>query len=152
MKYLVSSCLAGVACRYNGTASLDEKIQELVAQEQAMMVCPELLGGFSTPREPAEIIGGTGKDVLAGTAQVIERGGRDVTDLYIKGAYQTLEWAKRLDVTCVVLKEFSPSCGTQAIYDGNFANHKVQGEGVTSALLRQEGYEVISEIEFMEQL
>lgn len=117
-----------------------------------MMVCPELLGGFSTPREPAEIIGGTGKDVLAGTAKVIERSGRDVTDLYIKGAYQTLEWAKRLDVTCVVLKEFSPSCGTQAIYDGNFANHKVQGEGVTSALLRQEGYEVISEVEFMEQL
>ncbi|MGG4127339.1 DUF523 domain-containing protein [Paenibacillus illinoisensis] len=152
MKYLVSSCLAGVACRYNGTASLDEKIQKLVAQEQAMMVCPELLGGFSTPREQAEIIGGTGKDVLAGTAQVIERGGRDVTDLYIKGAYRTLEWAKRLDVTCVVLKEFSPSCGTQAIYDGNFANYKVQGEGVTSALLRHEGYEVISEIEFMEQL
>lgn len=52
MKYLVSSCLAGVACRYNGTASLDEKIQELVEQEQAKMVCPELLGGFSTPREP----------------------------------------------------------------------------------------------------
>ncbi|WP_337035592.1 DUF523 domain-containing protein [Paenibacillus illinoisensis] len=152
MKYLVSSCLAGAACRYNGTASLDEKIQELVAQEQAMMLCPELLGGFSTPREPAEIIGGTGKDVLAGTAQVIEKGGRDVTDLYIKGAYQTLEWAKRLDVTCVVLKEFSPSCGTQAIYDGHFANRKVQGEGVTSALLRQEGYEVISEIEFMKQL
>lgn len=152
MKYLVSSCLAGVACRYNGTASLDEKIQELVAQEQAMMVCPELLGGFSTSREPAEIIGGTGKDVLTGTAQVMERGGRDVTDLYIKGAYQTLEWAKKLDVTCIVLKEFSPSCGTQAIYDGHFANHKVQGEGVTSALLRQEGYEVISEIEFIKQL
>lgn len=99
----------------------------------------------------AEIIGGTGKDVLTGTAQVMERGGRDVTDLYIKGAYQTLEWAKKLDVTCIVLKEFSPFCGTQAIYDGHFANHKVQGEGVTSALLRQEGYEVISEIEFIKQ-
>lgn len=122
MKYLVSSCLAGVACRYNGTASLDEKIQELVEQEQAKMVCPELLGGFSTPREPAEIIGGTGKDVLAGTAKVIEKSGKDVTDLYIKGAYQTLEWAKKLNVSCVVLKEFSPSCGTQMIYDGNFAN------------------------------
>ncbi|WP_405155096.1 DUF523 domain-containing protein [Paenibacillus sp. FSL K6-0108] len=119
MKYLVSSCLAGVACRYNGTASLDAKIQELVEQEQAKMVCPELLGGFSTPREPA---------------------------------YQTLEWAQKLDVTCVVLKEFSPSCGTQMIYDGNFANHKVVGEGVTSALLRQEGFTVISENEFMEQL
>jgi len=152
MKYLVSSCLAGVACRYNGTASLDEKIQELVEQEQAMMVCPELLGGFSTPREPAEIIGGTGKDVLAGTAKVIERSGKDVTELYIKGAYQTLEWAKKLDVSCVVLKEFSPSCGTKTIYDGNFTNQKVQGEGVTTALLQQEGYTVISEKEFMEQL
>lgn len=152
MKYLVSSCLAGVACRYNGTASLDEKIQELVQQEQAKMVCPELLGGFSTPREPAEIIGGTGKDVLAGTAKVIEKGGKDVTDLYIKGAYQTLEWAKKLNVSCVVLKEFSPSCGTKTIYDGNFVNLKVQGEGVTSALLQQEGYTVISEKEFMEQL
>ncbi|MGX1831328.1 DUF523 domain-containing protein [Paenibacillus taichungensis] len=152
MKYLVSSCLAGVACRYNGTASLDAKIQELVEQEQAKMVCPELLGGFSTPREPAEIIGGTGKDVLAGTAKVIEKSGKDVTDLYIKGAYQTLEWAQKLDVTCVVLKEFSPSCGTRMIYDGNFANHKVVGEGVTSALLRQEGFKVISENEFMEQL
>ncbi|WKK99739.1 DUF523 domain-containing protein [Paenibacillus amylolyticus] len=152
MKYLVSSCLAGVACRYNGTASLDKKIQELVEQEQAKMVCPELLGGFSTPREPAEIISGTGKDVLAGTAKVIEKSGKDVTELYIKGAYQTLEWAKKLNVSCVVLKEFSPSCGTQMIYDGNFANHKVIGEGVTSALLRQEGYTVISENEWMDYL
>ncbi|WP_405171504.1 DUF523 domain-containing protein [Paenibacillus sp. FSL H8-0280] len=152
MKYLVSSCLAGVACRYNGTASLDEKIQELVEQEQAKMVCPELLGGFSTPREPAEIIGGTGKDVLAGTAKVIEKSGKDVTELYIKGAYKTLEWARELNVSCVVLKEFSPSCGTKMIYDGNFANHKVTGEGVTSALLRQEGYTVISENEWMQQL
>ncbi|PYE42400.1 DUF523 domain-containing protein [Paenibacillus barcinonensis] len=152
MKYLVSSCLAGVACRYNGTASLDEKIQELVEQEQAKMVCPELLGGFSTPREPAEIVGGTGADVLAGRAKVIEQGGADVTDLYIKGAYQTLEWARKLGVSCVVLKEFSPSCGTKMIYDGHFANQKVAGEGVTAALLRQEGYRVISEHELMEQL
>lgn len=89
MKYLVSSCLAGVACRYNGTASLDAKIQELVEQEQAKMVCPELLGGFSTPREPAEIIGGTGKDVLSGTAKVIEKSGNDVTDLYKRSLSDT---------------------------------------------------------------
>ncbi|KQY86746.1 hypothetical protein ASD24_27265 [Paenibacillus sp. Root52] len=149
MRYLVSSCLAGVACRYNGTASLDERIRELVEQDQAKMVCPELMGGFVTPREAAEIIGGTGKDVLDGTAKVIEKGGRDVTDLYIKGAYETLEWARKLEVSCVVLKEYSPSCGTQMIYDGSFDNHKVAGEGVTSALLRQEGFTVISENEFM---
>lgn len=89
MKYLVSSCLAGVACRNNGTASLDAKIQELVEQEQAKMVCPELLGGFSTPREPAEIIGGTGKDVLSGTAKVIEKSGNDVTDLYKRSLSDT---------------------------------------------------------------
>ncbi|MCG7380964.1 DUF523 domain-containing protein [Paenibacillus sp. ACRSA] len=152
MRYLVSSCLAGVACRYNGTASLDERIRELMEQDQAKMVCPELLGGFVTPREAAEIIGGTGKDVLNGTAKVIEKGGRDVTDLYIKGAYETLEWARKLAVSCVVLKEYSPSCGTQMIYDGSFDNHKVSGEGVTSALLRQEGFTVISENEFRASL
>lgn len=108
--------------------------------------------GFVTPREAAEIIGGTGKDVLNGTAKVIEKGGRDVTDLYIKGAYETLEWARKLEVSCVVLKEYSPSCGTQMIYDGSFDNHKVSGEGVTSALLRQEGFTVISENEFMGSL
>ncbi|CAH1222796.1 MULTISPECIES: DUF523 domain-containing protein [Paenibacillus] len=152
MKYLVSSCLAGVACRYNGTASLDEKIQELVEREEAKMLCPELLGGFSTPREPAEIIGGNGRDVLAGTAKVIEKSGTDVTELYVKGAYETLDWARKLGVTCVVLKEFSPSCGSQMIYDGTFGNEKIPGEGVTAALLRQEGYTVISENEFMADL
>ncbi|WP_141433198.1 DUF523 domain-containing protein [Bacillus sp. 03113] len=144
---LVSSCLAGVECRYNGTHKLVEKIQELVKQEKAMMVCPELLGGFSTPREPAEIVGGTGKDVLTGKARIFSKSGTDVTDLYLKGAYKTLELAKQLGATCVVLKEFSPSCGSQMIYDGSFLNQKESGEGVTAALLRREGYKVISENE-----
>ncbi|KIL49659.1 hypothetical protein KP78_11270 [Jeotgalibacillus soli] len=106
---LVSSCLAGLKCRYNGTDRLDHRIQELVNKKKAMIVCPELLGGFSTPRPPAEIIGGSGKDVLIGKARVVEYGGRDVKDLYIKGAYQTLELAKEHHVTDVVLKENSPS-------------------------------------------
>ncbi|PLR87016.1 DUF523 domain-containing protein [Bacillus sp. V33-4] len=147
---LVSSCLAGLKCRYNGTDSLEKKIQELVDQDKAVMVCPELLGGFSTPREPAEIIGGTGKEVLAGTARVVERSGEDVTDLYIKGAYQTLELAKKLNATYIVLKEFSPSCGSQIIYDGSFRNKKTSGKGVTTALLKQEGFKVISERELLD--
>jgi uncharacterized protein YbbK (DUF523 family) len=147
---LVSSCLAGVKCRYNGTASLDEKIQELVEDKKAMLVCPELLGGFLTPREPAEIIGGNGNDVLDGRAKVIEKSGKDVTDLYIKGAINTLELAASNKASYVVLKEYSPSCGSKMIYDGSFQNKKIAGDGVTSALLKREGIKVISEEELTE--
>ncbi|WP_019119471.1 DUF523 domain-containing protein [Brevibacillus massiliensis] len=149
---LVSSCLAGLECRYNGTHSQVEKIRDLVKQNQAMMVCPELLGGFATPREPAEIAGGTGDDVLAGRARVIAKSGEDVTEMYLEGAYKTLELARQVQAKCVVLKENSPSCGSQMIYDGTFANQKVPGEGVTAALLRREGFRVISEDELAEVL
>ncbi|MGD8191676.1 DUF523 domain-containing protein [Brevibacillus ginsengisoli] len=147
---LVSSCLGGMECRYNGTSSLVQRIQEWVKQEKAIMVCPELLGGFSTPREPAEIIDGTGQDVLDGKAKVIDQSGNDVTELYVKGAELTLELARKVEATHIVLKEFSPSCGTQTIYNGSFSHTKVPGEGVTSALLRREGFTVISENELGE--
>ncbi|AWB46487.1 DUF523 domain-containing protein [Paenibacillus sp. CAA11] len=142
---LVSSCLAGSEVRYNGTHSLDERIQTLVREKRAVMVCPELLGGFSTPREPAEIVGGDGVDVLEGRARVVERSGRDVTELYIKGAYETLEMARSIQATIVVLKEYSPSCGSSMVYNGEFRNKKVIGRGVTTALLQRNGIQVISE-------
>ncbi|QDX92664.1 DUF523 domain-containing protein [Brevibacillus laterosporus] len=144
---LVSSCLAGLNCRYNGSHSLDEKVKELVTQNKAVTVCPELLGGFITPRESAEIVGGNGDDVLRGTAKVVEKSGRDVTHLYIDGAYQTLQLAKQYQATHLVLKENSPSCGSHNIYNGHFSNQRIPGQGVTSALLRQEGFIVISENE-----
>ncbi|MFE8701621.1 DUF523 domain-containing protein [Cytobacillus sp. FJAT-54145] len=147
---IVSSCLAGEPCRYNGTASLEEKIQDLVNQKKAIMLCPELLGGFTTPREPAEIVGGTGEDVLNGHARVVERSGADVTEMFMKGAKKTLEMARKLQASCVVLKENSPSCGSQMIYNGEFSNRKVAGEGVTAALLRREGFKVISENQLSE--
>ncbi|WP_152396676.1 DUF523 domain-containing protein [Paenibacillus guangzhouensis] len=145
---LVSSCLAGVACRYNGTHRLVDKIHNLVEQGQATMVCPELLGGFQTPREPAEIVNGTGEDVLLGKARILDRSGNDVTDLYLLGAQRTLDMARDLQATIVVLKEYSPSCGGKMVYDGHFSNTRVVGEGVTTALLRREGFQVISEEEF----
>ncbi|WP_078577429.1 DUF523 domain-containing protein [Salipaludibacillus agaradhaerens] len=146
---LVSACLAGENVRYNGTNSLNTKIRQLVEAGQATMVCPELLGGFSTPREPAEIIDGTGEDVLDGKASVIERSGRDVTELYIKGAYLTLEQANILQAKLVVLKEFSPSCGSRSIYNGTFDGVTGTGNGVTAALLARSGFQVISEEEFV---
>lgn len=142
---LVSSCLAGLAVRYNGTHSLNYKISKLIEVNKAITVCPELLGGFSTPREPAEIIGGNGEDVLDGKAKVIEKSGRDVTELYIKGAYTTLKKATDVNATVVVLKEYSPSCGSSMIYNGEFMGEKIVGNGVTTALLKRNGLRVISE-------
>ena len=146
---LISACLAGFNVRYNGTNSLDEKIQKLVLENKAVTVCPELMGGFSTPREPAEIVGGDGQDVLDGNATVVERSGRDVTELYLKGAYVTLQKALEVGATHVILKEYSPSCGSAKIYNGEFNGTKLVGEGVTTALLRRHGIEVLSEEQFL---
>ncbi len=142
---LVSSCLAGLEVRYDGKHSLHDQIKRLVAEKKAITICPELSGGFSIPREPAEIIGGDGYDVLDGKVKVIDKSGKDVTDLYIKGAHATLKIAKELKASLVVLKENSPSCGSSMIYDGAFMGNKIAGDGVTSALLKRSGFRVISE-------
>ncbi len=142
---LISSCLAGLEVRYNGTHCLDKNILKMKEENQITTVCPELLGGFETPREPAEIINGTGEDVLDGTARVIEKSGRDVTDMYIKGAIATLKKAKELNARVVILKEFSPSCGSGMIYNGFFSGEKIAGNGVTAALLKRNGIPVVSE-------
>lgn len=145
---LISACLAGLKVRYNGTDSLDERIQQLVLENKAVTVCPELMGGFSTPREPVEIVGGDGEDVLAGKARVIEKSGSDVTELYLKGAYATLQKALELGATKVILKEYSPSCGSAMIYNGDFNGTKLVGVGVTTVLLRRSNIEVLSEEDF----
>ncbi|WP_144554534.1 DUF523 domain-containing protein [Bacillus sp. X1(2014)] len=147
---LVSSCLAGLEVRYNGTHSLNIKIRKLVEENKAITICPELLGGFSTPRAPAEIIGGNGEDVLDGKAKVMDQTGKDVTQLYLNGAYAALEKAKEINATIVVLKENSPSCGSSMIYNGKFIGKKIEGMGVTSALLKRNGFKVISEEQFAE--
>lgn len=144
---LVSSCLAGNPVRYNGTSCLNHTIQKLIDEKKAIAVCPELLGGFVTPREPAEILGGDGFDVLVGKAKVIERSGNDVTELYINGARKTLHIVQEMKVTHVVLKEYSPSCGSKNIYNGKFIGEKRDGVGVTTALLEVNGIKVISELQ-----
>lgn len=146
---LVSSCLAGLEVRYNGSGSLDRRITRLIEEGRAVTVCPELLGGFSVPREPAEIQGGDGNDVLEGRAKVVELSGRDVTEMYVAGAYRTLEIAQEMGASTVVLKEYSPSCGSAMIYNGEFSNMKVEGIGVTTALLRKHGIQVESEISWL---
>ncbi|WP_232698929.1 DUF523 domain-containing protein [Brevibacillus daliensis] len=143
--FLVSSCLAGVECRYDANHCLHERIQDLVKQNKAVIACPEVLGGLPTPRDPAEIQGGNGLDVIEGRAKVITITGQDVTEMYLQGAKKALKLAQEVKATHVVLKENSPSCGSHMIYDGSFRGQKVSGEGVTAALLRQEGFIVMSE-------
>lgn len=147
---LVSSCLAGLNVRYDGKNCLYEKIRELIDEEKAVSVCPEVLGGLSIPREPAEIIGGNGEDVLDGKARVVNVSGQDVTAEFLKGAYVALEKSKEIGARLIILKERSPSCGSSMIYDGQFSGRKIAGNGVTSALLKRHGFRVVSEVQFLE--
>lgn len=144
---LVSACLAGRACRYDGAANRDDEVVRLVAEGRAVLVCPEEDGGLGTPRPPAEIVGGDGHDVLDGRARVLTRSGQDVTEQYVRGAHVALERARLHGARTAILKARSPSCGRSQIYDGSFSRTLVVGDGVTAALLQRGGIEVLTEEE-----
>ena len=146
-KILVSACLVGRPVRYDGAAkTLDHPALARWRDEgRLVVVCPELAGGFSVPRPSAEIAEGlSGRDVLAGTARVVDRNGADVTALYLDGARSALALARAEGCRFALLIDGSPSCGSAYIYDGAFAGRKHAGAGVTAALLRAEGLEVFT--------
>jgi len=146
---LVSACLAGVNCRHNGGNKIHPHIAKMVTEGRAIPVCPEQLGGLPTPRTEADIADGTGPDVLDGRARVIDREGRDVTAQFTRGAREVLQIAKTAGATMAILKENSPSCGCRRTYtrDADGRSRRVEGRGVTAALLSREGLRVISEEE-----
>ena len=144
MKVVISACLLGVRCRYDGGASRNEAAIKQSEMDELIPVCPEEAGGLSTPRPPAEIVGGNGDDVLNGKAKVVTVDGTDVTDAYLKGAHHTLQVAQSHGATQVILKARSPSCGCGAIYDGTFSGTLTSGDGVTTALLKRHGIIVVS--------
>lgn len=152
MKYLISACLLGQAVRYDGGHCLVEALQQLLATGQAIAFCPEVAGGLSTPRLPAEIVAGDGLHVLAGQAKVLDSAGVDVTAAFVLGAERCLALAQQHQVTHVILKANSPSCGSRQIYDGSFSGQKIDGQGVTAALLKQHGFQVMTEHAFLQQL
>ena len=150
-KVLVSRCLLGHRVRYDGGASGP---YALLAQWQAegrvIALCPEVAGGLPTPRAAAEIPGGQGVEVLAGKAAVITTEGEDVTEAFVSGARQALALVERHGIRIAILKANSPSCGNRLTYDGSFRGVKVEGQGVTAALLTRAWVQVFSELELEE--
>ena len=141
--YLVSACLLGISCRYDGGCSYDERSLKLAGQGKVIPVCPEQLGGCGTPREPCEIRGGNGGDVLDGRCREISAKGADATEEYIRGAREALKLAKACGANKAILKARSPSCGFGQIYDGSFSKRIICGNGVTAELLLRNGIEIL---------
>lgn len=135
MKILVSSCLLGENCRYKGDNCKNEKVLALKGEHELIGVCPEVMGGLSTPRAPSERVGD----------KVISSEGKDVTENYRAGAEAALKIAKREKVDYCIFKAKSPSCGCGKIYDGTFSGKLVEGNGVTSELFLKNGFSIKTE-------
>jgi uncharacterized protein YbbK (DUF523 family) len=147
-KILISACLLGHAVRYDGKGKplAHPAIDRWREEGRLVTICPELAGGMSVPRPPAEIENGlTGADVLAGRARVMEITGGDVTAAFIDGARKTLEFARAHGCTHALLIDGSPSCGSGFIHDGSFDGRKHAGNGVTAAVLEGAGIKVFSD-------
>ena len=133
MRLLVSACLLGCACRYDGSSKPCQAALALAKKHELVPVCPEQLGGLPTPRTPSEIRG----------ERVINQQGQDVTDAYRKGAAEALKLCRALNCQGAVLKARSPSCGVKQIYDGSFSGKRIEGAGVFASMLLQNGFRVI---------
>lgn len=132
---LVSACLAGQPCRYDGGAFPCPAVRKLVEQGRAVPVCPEVLGGLPTPRPPMELRQG----------RVVTSLGEDCTDAFGLGARRALDLARSRGCVRAILKSRSPSCGSAMVYDGTFSGRLAPGDGVFAALLKDQGFEVVTE-------
>lgn len=135
---LVSACLLGEACRYDGKSQACDVVTALAADYALVPACPEQLGGLPTPRTPSEI---------QPNGRVIDRDGRDNTEAFQAGARAAVQLARKHECPLAILKSRSPSCGTREIHDGTFTGALIPGEGIAAAALRSAGLEVLDESE-----
>jgi uncharacterized protein YbbK (DUF523 family) len=141
-KVLISACLIGENCRYDGTNKLQKELLKLAKYYDLIPICPEVSGGLKTPRHPSEIKDG----------KVFNQKGRDVTDQYHDGAYWALSIIRLYHIRLAIMKEDSPSCGVHHIYDGSFTGKKIDGQGITTRRLVENRVKVINETEALELL
>lgn len=152
---LVSACLLNYPVRYKGDGNPCKLLLDAVAQgfgAQLLPFCPEVSGGLPTPRPQAEIKNGTGKNVLDGTAAVINNEGKDVTANFLAGAKACAKLCAHKHITAAILKQRSPSCGSKAIYDGTFSGVTIAGQGVTAALLAKQNITIYGEDDLTAEL
>ena len=133
MKVIVSACLAGDNCKYNGGNNLNQKMMDFLQTHEIIKVCPEVLGGLPTPRPSAEIVDG----------QVMNTQGRDVTGEFTLGAQRAFEIVQKEKPDLIILQSRSPSCGIKQIYDGTFSGKKIHGHGLFAELCIKAGYKVL---------
>jgi len=137
-KILISGCLLGQKVRYDGKgkAIQSDLLKQWQQEQRLISVCPEVIGGLPVPRAPAERQG----------QKVMTNDGDDVTQAFVSGAEQALALCKQHHIRFALLKESSPSCGSNTIYDGTFSDRKINGQGICSQLLQQHGIQVFSEL------
>ena len=137
MKVLVSACLIGENCKYDGKNNYSQKLMDFLKDKEYVAVCPEMLGGLKSPRIPCEIVDGV----------VMNRAGENVDKYFREGAAKALQIATENNIDMAVLQQRSPTCGAGIIYDGTFSGNKIPGNGITTETLLREGFRVISDEE-----
>lgn len=152
VKVLLSACLAGVNCVYDGTNKFHPVFFRMHKKGDAVLFCPEALGGMKVPHSASEISGGGGLDVIEGRGKVFSKDGKDVTVFFVEGARKTLALAVKKGIKKAIMKSKSPSCGCGRIFDGTFTKNLVPGDGVTAALLKKSGLAIVSDAEYLEKL
>ncbi len=133
MRIMVSACLLGENCKYNGGNNLSDRVLEYVKGHEVIPVCPEVLGGLSTPRNPAEVVNGV---ITTNIGEVVD-------DQFRRGAKKALRLAVENRVDMAILQSRSPSCGVKEIYDGTFSGKLIKGQGVFARILNESGIRVV---------
>ena len=148
MKLLVSACLLGELVRYDGKTKENEKIKQLVKTHELISFCPEVSGGLPVPRQASELQGSAISILQGDSGGVFTKDGTDFTKAFLQGAEKALALCKQHDIKVAILKERSPSCGANLVYDGTHQGRVIPGQGITAALLKQHGIQVYTEDNF----
>ena len=133
MKVLVSACLLGENCKYNGGNNYCAAVAEYVKDKEIITVCPEVMAGMGIPRTPVEIVDGI----------LMDRNGKNVDDALRTAVAQAMELVRKEEIGCAILQSRSPTCGVNEVYDGSFSGKLIPGSGVFAQALRDAGYRVV---------